>query len=380
MKKTAQTLWRIVQHNVTGLCLLASLLAQGQSAYAVTTITIGKGSGVVWEGMPFNVTNNAILGTSDAQMNNSASLPLAYISALNTWLECLSSSDLTTIAGYQAIKIAPGVGLLPRANINASYVLADGSSETLTGTIGLPNTKGSISPSGSSITSPPGYAWCLAPRMTEVTNFYKMGSTISATAIGSWVMVADGTQTSQNNITLPFYSSFWTKTPAALLNQLILPSNISLRISTLECTVNTPVQIDFGAVAKNTQSGAELGSKTNTLTTQCSQDSTRGINANINVQFRALTGLYGGTPSRLALSQGGGYITGEISGGVTGSGSCSATSGVPFDNTQLKVGNITSVQSTNNTTNQITWRLCSGGSDLPTGNVSASTEMLVTFN
>ncbi|CQJ67493.1 Uncharacterised protein [Yersinia intermedia] len=98
------------------------------------------------------------------------------------------------------------------------------------------------------------------------------------------------------------------------------------------------------------------------------------------MQFRALTGLYGSTPSRLALSQGGGYITGEINNGVTGSGSCSATTGLPFDNTQLKVGNITSTQASQTITNQVTWRLCSGGSSLPTGLVDAAAEMLVTFN
>lgn len=378
MIRINQIIWRVA--NRLGLLALLSLLA-GQSAQAVTTITIGKGSGIVWEGMPFNVTNSGIVYTPASPAQNNSSDSVAYISAFNTsWPTCLSSSDLTTIAGYQALRITAGVGLVPRAAINVSYVLADGSPETLIGTIGLPNTKGSTSPSGNLITSSIGTAWCLAPRMTGITSFYKIGSTISATATGSWVMVADGTQTSQDNITLPFFSSFWTQIPTATLFNNILPSNISLRISTLECTVNTPTQISFGAVASNLQNGTELASQTNTLTTQCTQDSARGINTNINVQFRALTGLYGGIPTRLALSQGGGYITGEINGGITGSGNCSGTSGVPFDNSQLKVGNITSVQSTQNTTNQITWRLCSGGNDLPTGNVSASAEMLVTFN
>ncbi|WP_024530077.1 hypothetical protein [Serratia fonticola] len=379
MKKTAETACRNLQRNVIGVCLLALLPAVVQSALA-TTITIGKGSGIMWEGLPFNVTNDGIVYSSASPENNDARWPVAYITGLNDWLDCQNSSDLTMIAGYQAIQIAPGVGLIPRATINASYVLANGTPETLTGTIGLPNTKGTTSPSGNSITSPPGLAWCLAPRMTSILNFYKIGTTINATATGTWVMVADGTQTSQDNITLPFYSSFWTQLPTAFVNQLILPSNISLRISTLECTVSTPTQIDFGAVAQNLQSDAELATKTNALNANCSQDSSVGINANINVQFRALTGLYHGATNRLALSQGGGYITGEINNNVTGSGSCTASTGVPFDNSQIKLGNITSTQASQNTTNQITWRLCSGGSSLPVGNVTAAAEMLVTFN
>ena len=377
MKKTAQTLWRTVQHNVTGLCLLALLLALGQSAHATTTITIGKDSGIVWEGLPFNVTNNESIDAIQSASHNNSMYPVAYIA---DGVDCFDSSALTTIAGYKAIKIAPGVGLIPKTTINASYVLANGTPEILTGTIGLPNTQGSTSPSGNSITSPQGIAWCLAPRMTAITNFYKIGTSINVTATGTWVIVADGTQTSQNNIALPSYVAFGTQTPASYLLQPILPSNISLRISTLKCTVSTPTQINFGSVALNRQSGAELASQTNSLMAQCTQDSSVGIAANINVQFRALTGLYESTPSRLALSQGGGYITGEINNGVTGSGSCNATTGLPFDNTLLKVGNITSTQASQTTSNQVTWRLCSGGISLPTGSVDAAAEMLVTFN
>ena len=103
------------------------------------------------------------------------------------------------------------------------------------------------------------------------------------------------------------------------------------------------------------------------------------INANVNVQFRAISGQYNSTPSRLALTQSGGYITGEIE-NVTGSGVCSGTSGIPFDNTPLTVGSIAAAETTMSSTNVIIWRLCSGGASLPTGAVDASTEMLVTFN
>jgi hypothetical protein len=159
----------------------------------------------------------------------------------------------------------------------------------------------------------------------------------------------------------------------------ILPENIKLRISNLQCTVNTPTQINFGPVAHDPTPGAELGSLSYPLTTQCSQDSNR-INANINLQFRAISGLYQSSPTKLSLATGGGYITGEIDNGVTGSGSCTVASGIPFDDKAIRIGRITSTQSSQTLANQVTWRLCSGGPSLPLGNVDAAAEMLVTFN
>jgi hypothetical protein len=159
----------------------------------------------------------------------------------------------------------------------------------------------------------------------------------------------------------------------------ILPTNISLRISTLECSVNTPTAINFGSVIRNTQANAELAVKPVQLVATCGQP-TDQINANINLQFRAISGLYNSAPSRLALNQKGGYITGEIDNGVTGSGDCKATTGLRFDNALIKLGSITNAESSKTLTNQLTWRLCSGGSSVPIGAVTASTEMLVTFN
>ncbi|MFC0227969.1 adhesin [Serratia aquatilis] len=377
MKTEHQTFWRVA-NKLSLLALLAILT--GKFAQA-ETITIGKGSGIVWEGMPFNVTNRVPTTTPNfPNPDLYAYSSVAYIVPTGvTTSQCIPESALTVIAGYKAFKIAPGVGIIPRATISADYVLANGNPETLSGTIGLPSTQGNTS-GGAIITNPlMGGSWCLAPRMSSVANFYKPSTYINATATGTWVMVADGTQKKQDNISLTNVN-FTTSGNGYVGFSPIFARNMTLRISTLECTVNTPVQINFGAVAKNIQSGAELGSQTNVLTTYCSQDSASEINANINVQFRALTGLYQGSPTRLSLSQGGGYITGEIDRGVTGSGSCTGSNGVPFDNTLLKIGNITSAQTTQNTTNQITWRLCSGGSSLPVGNVDASAEMLVTFN
>ncbi|MCB5322857.1 adhesin [Yersinia intermedia] len=359
--------------------LTLMMMLIGHSALA-DTITIGKGSGIVWEGMPFSATNRVPTTTPNFPNPDLYAYDSIYINptSLST-SSCVSDSSLTTIAGYKVFKIAPGLGIIPRATVTADYVLANNTPETLSGTIGLPSTQATTS-SGAVITNPlMGLSWCLAPRMSNISNFYKASTYINATATGTWVMVADGTQTSQSNITLSNVN-FTTVGNGYRAFIPIFSKSTTIRISTLECTVSTPTQIDFGSVAINLQSGAELSTRTNSLIAQCTQDSSAGITANINVQFRALTGLYGSTPSRLALSQGGGYITGEINNGVTGSGSCNATTGLPFDNTLLKVGNITSTQASQTTSNQVTWRLCSGGSSLPTGSVDAAAEMLVTFN
>ncbi len=373
VEKRTQTTRRTLQRRL-GLCLMALLSTLGQPVLA-DTITIGKGSGIVWEGMPFTVSNTSTV-TSASTETNVAWGVASFIKTPGSGYAC-TIGGLTTIAGYLAYRVAPGVGIIPRANVSANYVLANGTTETLTGTIGLPETR-AVTSNGDIITNPTpvGSQWCLPPRLSTIFPFYKVGSPVNATATGNIAIVADGTQTSQST-TLELW--FETAVYNSVSNKQVIPAGTILRISTLECSVNTPVQINFGIVARNIQNGAELSSLSYPLTTQCSQDAGK-VNANINVQFRALTGLYGGAPTRLALSQGGGYITGEIDKAVTGSGSCTGVNGVPFNNTQLKVGSITNAQASQNIVNQVIWRLCSGGSSLPTGNVSAAAEMLVTFN
>ncbi|EOD4110887.1 hypothetical protein ACVT81_004133 [Yersinia enterocolitica] len=270
------------------------------------------------------------------------------------------------------------MGLIPRATANVSYTLYNGSTESLAGTIGLPETKGNTS-SNVAVTSPSGFEWCLPPRMTENILFYDMSGDRTANISGSWVLVADGTQVTSTAVITPMYLASFSAYATGDKSTNILPSNITLRISTLECTVSTPTMINFGSVERLTQVGAELASYSSAITTSCSQTSDR-INANINMQFKALSGLYANEPTRLALVQGGGYITGEINNGVTGSGLCTGTSGLPFDNSLVKIGNILATEATKAINNQVTWRLCSGGTSLPIGNVTASAEMLVTFN
>lgn len=346
-------------------CLMAPVSAE--------TITIGKGSGILWEGMAFNQTLSGPLN------HESLSPSYGLLAISDSRGECMSSSSskLITIGNTLVLKIAPGIGLIPRASGTANYTSYWGAG-VLQGDIGLPKTEGTATTFGK-VTSPANKVWCLPPSMTGRLEFYSASAPRTASLAGTWVLMADGTQQA-GEATIPamYFGSFASATKGDL-SKPILPSSITLRISTLECSVNTPLAIDFGNVVRNTQANAELAVKQVPLITTCGQASDR-INANINLQFRAISGLYGNAASRLALSQQGGYITGEINNGLTGSGVCTATSGLRFDNTAVKLGSITNMESSKTFSHQLTWRLCSGGNSLPSGAVNASAEMQVTFN
>ncbi|WP_024527684.1 hypothetical protein [Serratia fonticola] len=360
----------------TASCGIASMVLMMPLAAPVLaeTITIGKGTGILWEGMPFDVTLSGPL--MDPRLNPT----YALLSVSTSTRECMSSTALKNIGGYLAFPLdgVPGVGLIPQAMGSANYTQYNNLPGSLNGTIGLPETRGS-STAQENITPPSGKAWCLPPAMSTRNEFYSDSGPRTATLRGNWALVADGTQQAGEGSVPPMYFGSFAHNTAGDKFASILPSNISLRISTLECSVNTPTTINFGSVIRNTQANAELAVKSVPLVTTCGQTNNH-INANINLQFRATSGQYDSTASRLALNQGGGYITGEIDNGVTGSGDCKATTGLPFDGTRIKLGSITSAESNKTLTNQLTWRLCSGGSSVPIGAVTASTEMLVTFN
>jgi len=351
---------------------MLALMASAVSPVSAEVITIGKGSGVVWEGLPFNQTLSGSLQDSELMPR------FGLLSVSSFEGVCMSTSALKNIGGHMALPLGnSGAGLVPRATGTATYYRYNGSYETLTGTVGLPETKGSTT-AGVSTTSPSGYVWCLPPAMTNDFTFYRSAGPRTATLSGTWVIVADGNQKSVEVSVTAMYFGSYSRIPQGDKTVGILPTNITLRISTLECTVSTPTAINFNGVMRDTKSGAELSKLSYPLVATCGQVSDR-INANINLQFRALTGLESGNVARLSLNQGGGYITGEID-NVTGSGQCTAATGIRFDNTPIKIGAITSGEASKTLTNQVTWRLCSGGSNLPTGPVDAAAEMLVTFN
>ena len=352
--------------------IMLALLPVTQSQ--AETITVGRGQGILWEGLPFNETLSM-------PMDITYVLPARGMATINTKNpgSCMAASELITLAGFTAlplkVQLYPQIGIIPRATANASYTRYSGDLETLTGTIGMPTTSGTAG--GRSVSPPSGFGWCLPTSMVQWDPWYSKTGPRTVTLSGSWAIVASGYQTT-GEYTIPalyFSSDNFTTIPSVLL----LPET-KVRVSTLECTVNAPQTVNFGGVVRNTQIGAELASQQIQMTTTCSQTSDR-INANVNLQFRALSGIFQGNPSMLSLNQGGGYITGEISNGVTGSGACTSPAGIKFDNTLNKIGIMTSTGDASKTfTNQIVWRLCSGGNNLPTGAVTASTEMIVTFN
>lgn len=355
--------------NKSTVMMLIVFLLSSVSVNAADRVIIGKGSGILWEGLPFTATLTG-------PMNHAATSPMyGLMNISNMNYQCMASTNLTTIAGMKALKIAPGVGLIPRATATATYTAYDGSRQNISGTIGLPQTAGG---SNGELISPAGYDWCIPASMTGNNNFFNASASRTVDISGSWVLVADGTQTS-TTVSLPvMYASSFSVLKTGDRYQSILPAGLSLRISTLECSVNTPTVINFGTVGRNLITNSELSKKSNSLIVACSQASNL-ITANIGIQFRALTGLYNGVNSRLSLEQGGGYITGEIP-NITNSGACNSSTGITYDNAPLNLGAITNGETSKTLTNQIIWRLCSGGNMLPSGPVSASTEMLVTFN
>ncbi|MGF6193275.1 hypothetical protein [Serratia sp. 2723] len=373
MKKAVNTPAYTTCHRSRALCIL--LLANlGQTTAQAETITIKKGKGILWEGQTFSQNWNAAPILSSASWYHEGLIAIS-----SSAKECQLDKDLKNIGGYRAYEIAPGVGLIPRASGTAKYDLYSGKTAQLSGTLGLPETKGVLN-DGTSLKPQSQFTWCLSPTNSKVDDYYyKANGYRTINLSGTWVLVADGTQkTAEINLPAMYAASYVSNNPG-ILTARILPSDIKLRVSTLECTVNTPTSISFGKVGRDRRVGAELGAQSYPLITTCGQPS-EFIDANIYLQFKSLTGLYQSAPTRLALRQGGGYITGEIDNGVTGSGSCATTSGLPFDDSLLKVGQITQTQDSLSINNQVTWRLCSGGKDLPIGDVSAAAEMMVTFN
>lgn len=366
-----RTVFSITLHlTAMGLLALATVLPPVQAE----TIVIGKGSGVVWEGMPFS-------HTLEGPMTSSLHFTTSLFGVSSTTYACNVPAPLAIINGVRSFQIAPGVGFVPRLSVDGFFTRYDNSTAHFGGTIGLPATEVRMD-NGQSMQKSVG-AWCFSPlgSAENVLNYYSTTGPRQVNFNGNWAIITDGTQTSQDNITIPtYYFATYSYAGRGDYFAQALPTVLNLRISTLECIVDTPTQIDFGSVPYIIQAGTELAMKSNPLSTQCNQDAGASINANINVQLRSLSGHHGSNPRYLALNEGGGYITGEINNGITGSGACNLSTGVVFDGTLMPIGAVTTAQTGTNFINEITWRLCSGGNDLPTGRVTASAELLVTFN
>lgn len=132
--------------------------------------------------------------------------------------------------------------------------------------------------------------WCLPQKISSQTKFYSATGPRTATLSGSWVLVADGAQKKGQGILLPVYFGCYSQNGSGDKSIAILPSNINIRISTLDSSVITPTAINFGYASRSTAGGAELALMTKQLIATCGKGSDR-INANINLQFRAISGL-----------------------------------------------------------------------------------------
>lgn len=353
------------------------LLITAVTSVCAETITIGKGVGKVWEGMPIS---GILSGNISAATFQDTSILLVGTSAQSC---AISGFTITQIGAYEGIQLARGVILVPQLTVSGFFTRYSGARAYFAGTIGVPRNEMKMQDTNKQMYYRPSQAslWCFHPEgaYNHYLNYFQANSPREIHYSGNWVLFADGSQTSEDEIIIP--PVYIASAPSTRLYEQILPASITLRISALACSAVTTTNVNFGNVPRNTEPGTELATYSAPLTVTCTQDAGKSVDANINVQFRAISGQYEGSSTRLALNQGGGYITGEINSGITSSGNCSAAaSGLPFDATPVNVGSIAIAEYDKVFNQQITWRLCSGGTSLPTGPVDASAEMLVTYN
>ncbi|WP_447876366.1 adhesin [Serratia fonticola] len=355
-----------------GFCLLS--LGAIMPSQAVT-IDIGSGSRQ-WFGPAISAEFTA---PPFSQFLTNLDPTYAFIGISNS-VDCYNNTQMTDINGIQALKIAQGVFVVPRTTFTISYKLDNGVQETMSGSLGEPETKGIISGNGANFLAAQvtNSAWCLTPRSSPVSNFFQVGSERSASVTGDWIIITDGTQ--QDGI--------YTVPSMFVRSRVIAPSNTvsiyvasyQIKVSTRQCSININNSIDFGEVEHNSTIRSELGRVNDNLEVGCTQSSVNP-SANINVKFQSNSGFYDGEATRLPLNEGGGYITGEIT-GIAGvdNGACNSTGGLKFNSDPIRLGSIGTGAGNVSFPNELTWRLCSGGSTLPVGNVSASATVDVIFN
>nr|WP_282560014.1 hypothetical protein [Providencia rettgeri] len=163
------------------------------------TITIGKGTGILWEGMAFNES----LGP--APLQSSWLFPTNGLLAItdDIW-NCMNSPMLKNIGGYMALPLSEkgtglptGVGLIPRANVNVVYYPRVGGAQTISGTIGLPDTIGFSSIINGNVTPVSDKSWCLSPKMQSEQFFIQQANLVLQLLqeLGYWLlMVLNGQQ------------------------------------------------------------------------------------------------------------------------------------------------------------------------------------------
>lgn len=347
------------------------ILLSAQPLHA-NTLTIGKGSGVVWQGGNFNAN---VVTLHNNSTNSPATGGAASITTYAS--ECIPESAITTINGFQVYLIAPGIGLAPLAkfSVNSGIDIMGGyASVNLSGDIDTDGTRGTVTgTSNSPAYIPANLAWC-ASFVAPNTPYFYPSAAQNATISGEWVIVTNGTQQSGLYSLPTMYAATFA---VGNSNSTPILSYTHLRVNFVSCAITTNTNINFGTVARDITPYAELSTQPTNFNVTCEQDDPNTIDTNINVQFSG--NVFEGNTSRLALNEGGGYITGEIN-GVTGSGTCDASTGVNFNYADINVGVLGANELNQSYNNQIIWRLCSGGNTLPTGPVTASANVAVTYN
>ena len=345
----------------TGLFLFICLQLQ-----AATNIIVGPGKGIVWSGDPFTTSFNRV-ETKDTTM-----VYTNLIIALNANVYQSECSD-TTLPGMEIIsgglwglKLAQGIYLIPRVTVTG-YMIPDLNKPRIefNGTLGYPEIKVSNTntPSGFCVQSSPNY-------------YVRKGAEIHINMSGDWIIYADGTQApTATPIKLPvFYAN------SAGLAKVSIDQPLTVKVTGVDCSVATQTNINFGNTLYNATPDAELGLVTSPFSVSCKQGSVPTA-VNINASFKANTGIFNANNTQLALTQGGGYITGEIGNGLTGSGACVAhPAALNFGQKPLKLATLLATDPSVDMNSTITWRLCSAGATLPVGNISASTELSIVFN
>ncbi|BDH47364.1 hypothetical protein TUM12370_34080 [Salmonella enterica subsp. enterica serovar Choleraesuis] len=338
-------------------------------------IIIGPGSGIIWSGSPYSINPSYIYTVSGTVPRHAVGF--GFTSGMAD--SCGANSNiLTTLQGLVGYQITKGIYLMPRAVISGTAWNLQGKYGPMglrrfSGTIGYPNTQ--------LLDTDTNEAWELLANSWCFRKYLANSSTqpFQANISGDWIVYADGTQVPSNTIyTSPDIKAFLTVGFGG--NNFSLLTNLTFKVVGIECLVNTQTNVNFGDAVYDVTPDAELSSVSSPFSVNCKQGSLPA-NVNINASFKANTGIFNANNTQLALTQGGGYITGEIGNGITGSGACAAhPTAVNFAQVPVKLTTMLATDPSADFNSTITWRLCSGGAALPVGNINASAELSIVFS
>lgn len=369
-------------NNIFCKLLTSSLLLTSISVDALDII-VGPGQGIVWSGSPYSFNVSGVQGGGLHWYG----IGIGYI---YTTGNCQEPKQMTKLPeGFSGYKITTGIYLVPRAVVTGQLFYGPNTSNLdgaynhiFSGTLGYPETK-VVDSTGAEF--PRDTSWCLITPWI----YAKEGEKKEMSVSGDWIIYADGTQIPSETIfqSPQLKGSLWSAVgPTAPLDtgenylNKVLVSGLTIKVVGVVCTVSTQTNINFNEAVYDARPDTEIASVTSPFSVSCKQGALP-TTVNINASFRANTGIFNGNKTQLSLTQGGGYITGEIGRGVTGSGECAAhPSSLSFAQEPLNLTKLLSTSPSVDYSNTITWRLCSGGNDLPVGNVSASTELSIVFS